>query len=80
MPSQSHGRIASPERQCWRTPPELWERIRLGWNPSADLAANKDNHLCAAWFGPDHPDPERRDGLTAYVSPEGHPTVTTTAY
>lgn len=69
MPSQGHGHVVSPERQCWRTPPELWERICQAWHPCLDLAANEENHLCSAWFGPDHPDPERRDGLTGYVSP-----------
>lgn len=71
MPSQGHGHVISPERQCWRTPPELWDRILSIYNPTVDLAANGENHLCSEWFGPDHPDPERRDGLTGYVSPYG---------
>ena len=39
-------------RQCWRTPPDLWEQIVEIWNPTFDLAANAENRLCESWCGP----------------------------
>jgi phage N-6-adenine-methyltransferase len=40
-------------RQGWRTPAALWAVIQERWGPfGIDGAADKDNTLCNAWWGP----------------------------
>ena len=54
---------------AWRTPrPDLraLEDI-LGTRWAVDLAAEARNAVAPRWYGPDHPDPERRDGATPAV-------------
>lgn len=58
-------------RQCWRTPPDLWGQIVEIWNPTFDLAANVENHLCEKWSGPGS---DRADAL-AYWFPVSNDTA-----
>ncbi len=48
----------------WSTPPDLFARLDAEFHFRLDVAAVKGNaKVCGNWFGPDHRDPERRDGL-----------------
>lgn len=52
----------------WRTPPALAEAIRVafGLDPwVTDLAATRESALAPEYYGPDHDDYARRDGLSA---------------
>lgn len=67
----------------WRTPPKLAEAIRLAWglDPWAvDLAATRESSLAPEYFGPDHEDPARRDGLmqpwSGWAGQPGKPSCT----
>jgi site-specific DNA-methyltransferase (adenine-specific) len=47
----------------WATPKDLWQQANGFHDFELDAAASLTNHLCAEWFGLDHPDELRRDGL-----------------
>lgn len=49
----------------WATPKDLWEKLYSIHDFTVDAAANQENHLCLNWYGLDHDDPKRRDGLNA---------------
>ena len=52
----------------WRTPPDLAEAIRVAFELepwAVDLAATRESSLAPEYYGPDHEDPRRRDGLTS---------------
>ena len=49
----------------WATPIEVFARFNKHHQFDLDAAASSTNHLCDKWFGLDHPDPNRRDGLKA---------------
>jgi len=53
----------------WCTPPWLLryaeEQLPHGWCFEVDAAARQATALAPAWYGPDHPDPARRDALAA---------------
>jgi phage N-6-adenine-methyltransferase len=47
----AHGALRKESRQNWRTPPELFHGISKHFGPfEVDLAADKDNALCARFF------------------------------
>ena len=48
----------------WATPRALFDELNAVHKFELDAAASSDNHLCQMWFGLDHPDTDRRDGLT----------------
>lgn len=48
-------------RDDWWTPDETRETIRNRWNITLDAAATNDSCIVPNYFGPDHPDPVRRD-------------------
>jgi phage N-6-adenine-methyltransferase len=48
----------------WATPHALYEDLDMFHEFELDAAASSTNRLCEKWFGLDHPDEERRDGLT----------------
>lgn len=54
----------------WRTPPEdldvLARLLRVRW--AVDLAADERNTVAPRWYGPTHPDPDRRNGAAMAVS------------
>lgn len=42
----------STGKDDWQTPPELFQRYHHKFNFILDAAANRNNHLLPAWFGP----------------------------
>ena len=48
----------------WATPKDLWQQANGFHDFELDAAASLTNHLCDEWFGLDHPDESRRDGLS----------------
>ena len=55
---------------AWATPPDLFAQLDAKHDFDLDVAASSLNHLCEKWYGLDHPDNSRRDGLTGKW--EGH--------
>jgi site-specific DNA-methyltransferase (adenine-specific) len=49
----------------WATPKWLFDEYNQKHEFGLDAAASSTNHLCDNWFGLDHVDPAKRDGLTA---------------
>ena len=62
---RSHDRqvVHSSKFHDWGTPPEMYLALDRHFGFGLDAAASSSNHLHDTWFGPDHPDPARRDGL-----------------
>lgn len=50
----------------WATPRELFAKLQEIHKFDLDAAASQSNHLCNEWFGLDHTDPKRRDGLNGW--------------
>ena len=48
----------------WATPLDLYSQLHAIHDFDMDVAASSSNALCDEWFGLDHPDETRRDGLT----------------
>jgi phage N-6-adenine-methyltransferase len=48
----------------WATPKDLFNKLHAQYNFTLDAAASQSNHLCDKWFGLDHEDTSRRDGLS----------------
>lgn len=48
----------------WATPKDLWNQLNDSYDFELDAAASLTNHLCDEWFGLDHFDENRRNGLT----------------
>ena len=49
----------------WATPQDLFDKLNDKYRFTLDVAASSSNSKCADWFGLDHPDESRRDGLNA---------------
>lgn len=49
----------------WATPQALYDELNLEFNFVLDAAASSKNHKAPYWFGLDHPDTQRKDGLKA---------------
>lgn len=47
----------------WRTPAALYQKLDATFHFVLDLAADKDSRCCSLYYGPDHPNPERRDAF-----------------
>ena len=47
----------------WATPQNLFDELDAIHNFTLDVAASSTNYKTAKWFGLDHDDPERHDGL-----------------
>ena len=47
----------------WATPQYLFDEWDAKYHFDLDAAASTTNHKCSNWFGLDHPDLQRRDGL-----------------
>lgn len=43
----------SSAKDDWRTPPELFVKLDAEFGFAIDMAANRENALCAGYFGPD---------------------------
>ena len=50
----------------WATPQDLWNKLNQMHSFDVDAAASQSNHLCANWYGLDHDNLNRRDGLNAH--------------
>ena len=49
----------------WATPKNLFDKLNISGQFDLDAAASSFNRLCDKWFGLDHPEEARRNGLTA---------------
>lgn len=49
----------------WATPIDLFDKLNAKHKFELDVAASSTNHLCDEWFGLDHVNESRRDGLIA---------------
>lgn len=47
----------------WATPQALYAELHAEFGFACDCAASRENAKSDRWFGPDHPEPERRDAL-----------------
>ena len=47
----------------WATPQYLFDEWDAKYGFDLDAAASQSNHKCENWFGLDHPELSRRDGL-----------------
>ena len=55
----------SSKTDDWATPQATFDKYNAYHHFDLDAAASSKNHKVENWFGLDHPDPARRDGLTA---------------
>ena len=53
----------------WGTPGSAFADWTAEFGFCVDAAATAENTLCAWWYGPDHPDPLRRNALSAPWDP-----------
>ena len=70
MPSMDKGYMPPSKTDDWATPMELYDNYDMFHEFTLDAAASQTNRKCEQWFGLDHPDPDRRNGLTGNW--EGH--------
>ncbi len=71
--SEDQGSIAQTSRAYmpisltddWATPKAFYDKLNEVHDFDLDVAASSSNHLCDEWYGLDHPDESRRDGLKA---------------
>ena len=56
--------IGSSKDDTWTTPRSLYDKLCEEFNFTLDAAALSNSTLCEEWYGPDHPDETRRDGLS----------------
>jgi len=61
--SMGNGYMAVSQTDDWATPADVWHQANGFHDFQLDAAASLTNHLCDQWFGLDHPDINRRDGL-----------------
>ena len=49
----------------WETPREIFDCFckQVDIHPELDVCATKNTTKCQYWYGPDHPNPERRDAF-----------------
>ena len=47
----------------WTTPKKFFAIYNNEFNIDLDVAALQNSALCKNWYGPDHPNPDRRDAL-----------------
>lgn len=57
--------MAQAKTDDWATPKHIFEKYDARYSFKLDVAASSINRLCENWFGLDHPDVTKRDGLTA---------------
>lgn len=55
----------------WTTPRYLFDELNEEFGFTLDAAALASSTLCNEWFGPDHPDSNRRDALTNSWATQG---------
>jgi len=47
----------------WTTPKHIFDKLNEEFNFGLDAAALESSALCKNWYGPDHPDPNKRDAI-----------------
>jgi site-specific DNA-methyltransferase (adenine-specific) len=57
--------MPASQNDDWATPRDLFDQQNRLHKFDLDVAASSTNHLCKEWFGLDHDDESRRDGLAA---------------
>jgi phage N-6-adenine-methyltransferase len=55
--------MRSSNDDTWTTPRDFFDKLHAEFSFSLDAAAMKSSALCDNWFGPDHDNPNLRDGL-----------------
>lgn len=55
--------MRSSNDDTWTTPRDFYDKLHAEFSFSLDAAAMKSSALCDNWFGPDHDNPNLRDGL-----------------
>lgn len=55
--------LFSRESDIWRTPRALFDALHAEFKFTLDAAAGPENHLCANWRGPKHPEAHKRNAL-----------------
>ena len=68
--SESRAYMPPSQTDNWATPIELFNKLKAEHRFDMDVAASSTNHLCKEWFGLDHPEEGRRNGLEGQW--EGH--------
>ena len=61
--TMNSGYMPPSKTDDWATPQDLWSKLNAVHNFDVDAAASQANHLCHNWYGLDHEDVTRRDGL-----------------
>lgn len=64
MRSMGNGYMPPSQTDDWATPRDFYNSVNLHYGFELDAAASSTNYLAPNWFGLDHPDECRRDGLT----------------
>lgn len=54
----------SSQSDDWATPLDFYKELSKEFNIVLDVAASSTNHKALHWYGLDHPDPARRDGMS----------------
>lgn len=49
----------------WATPRWFFDKLNAEFSFTLDVCASRANHKCRAWYGFDHSNPARRNGLAA---------------
>lgn len=57
------GAALTSNDDTWTTPRSYFAQVSRSYNFTLDAAALTSSTLCDEWYGPDHPDPARRDAL-----------------
>jgi site-specific DNA-methyltransferase (adenine-specific) len=66
----SRGYMPPSATDDWATPKAFYNKLNEVHQFDLDVAASSSNHLCDEWYGLDHPNESRRNGLEAEWS--GH--------
>jgi len=59
------GYMPQSQTDDWATPQAFFDKYNAYHSFDLDVAASSTNHKTERWFGLDHPDESRRNGLTA---------------
>ena len=57
------GAMFTSTTDMWATPQAFFDRLDAVHRFTLDVCAMSHNAKCVAWYGPDHPNADRRDGL-----------------
>ena len=64
---KGHATLMSTQTDEWETPQAFFDKLDLEFGFfDCDVAASGENAKCSDWFGPTHPNPNLRDGLSIH--------------